>query len=115
VRIHNVSQDRRVCSCAVLADTFGKRARGLLFRRAWDGMDGMLLSPCASVHTCGMRMVIDVCFLDAAWRVVNLVAGLSPWRTARGGRGSRHTLELPHGALERTGVVPGDQLGFSDS
>ena len=109
----NLSNSRQVCARAALADTFGKRALGLMFRRGWHGTDGLLLSPCASVHTGCMRMAIDVCFLDSQWTVVTVAEGLRPWRAARGGRGSRHTLEVPCGMLRQAGVVPGDVLEFS--
>lgn len=110
VRVLNLANGRQVCSGAGVADRFLSRALGLMFRRAWGEMDGLLLSPCASVHTGCMRMAIDVCFLDRQCNVVSVAAGLRPWRAARGGRGSRHTLELPCGALDRAGVAPGDRL-----
>ena len=81
-----------------------------MFKKDWKNVDGLLLSPCQSIHTFCMRMPIDVCFLDNEQRVLKVIKGLKPWKLAWGGKGSRTTLELPAGRLERTDVSPGDLL-----
>jgi uncharacterized membrane protein (UPF0127 family) len=110
LKIRNQTKNKVVCQEAHLADSFCKRARGLMFRKEWEGLDGLLLSPCSSIHTMGMRMEIDLCFLDPEYKVLKALACLGPWRLAQGGRGSHTTLELPAGTLERTGTRPGDRL-----
>ena len=110
LKIRNLTNDKLLCERACLADNFYKRAKGLMFRRGWDGFDGLLLSPCGSIHTFCMRMKIDVCFLDAEQKIMKALASLGPWRSAHGGRESRATLELPAGTLERTGTRTGDRL-----
>jgi uncharacterized membrane protein (UPF0127 family) len=110
VKIRNLTNNAMLCERASLADSFYKRAKGLMFRKEWDGLDGLLLSPCGSIHTCCMRMEIDVCFLDCEQRVLKALASLRPWRSAHGGRESHTTLELPAGTLERTGTRAGDRL-----
>jgi uncharacterized membrane protein (UPF0127 family) len=108
--IRNQTREKVVCEEACLADSFCKRAKGLMFTSRWEGLDGLLLSPCRSIHTMGMRMQIDVCFLDAEHRVLKALACLGPWRLAHGGTDSQVTLELPAGTLERTGTRVGDRL-----
>lgn len=108
--IRNVTKSTMLCERASLADSFCKRAKGLMFRKTWEDFDGLLLSPCGSIHTFGMRMQIDVCFLDREQRVLKAHARLRPWRSAHGGRDSHATLELPAGTLERTGTSAGDRL-----
>lgn len=67
---------------ARIAATFAARARGLLGRsRSWLGEGGVLLIvPCDSVHTFGMRELIDVAFVAANGEVLKVVSRLSPWR-----------------------------------
>ena len=110
IKIRNQTRNTVVCEEACLADSFCKRARGLMFRSRWEGLDGLLLSPCGSIHTMGMRMQIDVCFLDPELRVLRALACVGPWRLAHGGTDSQATLELPAGTLERTGTKAGDFL-----
>ena len=110
VKIRNLTNNAMLCERASFADRFYKRAKGLMFRKEWDGFDGLLLSPCGSIHTFCMRMEIDVCFLDSEQRILKALASLGPWRSAHGGRESHATLELPAGTLERTGTRTGDRL-----
>ncbi len=111
-KIRNATKNTVVCEEASIADSFWKRAKGLMFRKDWQEFDGLLLDPCGSIHTMGMRMKIDVCFLDAEQRIVKSVGSLGAWRTASGGRHGHATLELPAGTLERTGTEAGDRLAL---
>ena len=65
-----------------LATGFGMRARGLLFRRrSWLGCDGvLLLAPCRSVHTIGMRHEIDIAFVSSDGRVLRSERRVRPLR-----------------------------------
>lgn len=82
------------------ADRWWTRLRGLLFRAPLDagGGEGLLITPCASVHTLGMRYPLDLVFLDRAQRVVGWRQGVAPWRMAAC-RQATSTLELNAGAL----------------
>ncbi len=108
--VHNTTKGICLCAEAIVADTFCRRGVGLLLRKDWSGLDGLLLVPCASIHTLGMRMHLDVCFLDSRMRVVKVRHGLGPWKLASGGPGARYTLELPAGRLDATGTEAGDLL-----
>jgi uncharacterized protein len=90
-----------------IAASYGTRRRGLLGR---DGLDGaLLLTPCGSVHTLGMRFAIDVAYLDRRMRVLAV-------RTVRPGRmplprlRARHVLEAEAGAMAGWGVRAGVRL-----
>jgi uncharacterized membrane protein (UPF0127 family) len=109
-KIRNLTKDTMLCESASSADSFWQRAKGLMFQKGWDDFDGLLLSPCRSIHTFMMRMEIDVCFLDPENRITKSVDAMRPWRSAQGGRHSHATLELPAGTLARTGTGAGDQL-----
>ena len=92
------------------ATRFGSRLRGLMFTDAMPRGRGLLISHCASVHTCFMRYAIDVVYLDAQGRVTRLVEGLRPWRLSLGGRRAVHTLELGAGSIRRLGIRLGDRI-----
>lgn len=91
------------------AETWSQRLRGLLFRPRLEEDDGLLITPCASVHTVGMRYPLDLIFIGRDGHVLACAADVRPWR-ARFAWGAHETLELSAGALSRTGVVPGDRL-----
>lgn len=105
--------DRLVIARLEIARTFMERAIGLMGRRALPRECGLLITPCASIHTGFMRFPIDVLFLDRSLTVVKIVRELRPWRTAWGGSAARSTLEVAAGTP--TGLCVGDPLRLADS
>ena len=93
-----------------LADRWWQRLRGLSGRAELAEGQGLLLRPCKAVHMYGMRLPLDVAFLDAAGCVVAVYPGLAPGRRTGWHRAAVEALELPSGTLERTGTRPGDTL-----
>lgn len=114
-KVYNTTKGLLLCSNAILADTFCRRGLGLLFRKDWSGLDGLLLVPCASIHTFGMRMELDVCFLDSRMKVLDVRHDFGPWKLARGGAEVSCTLELPAGRIKETGTQAGDFLCLQKS
>jgi uncharacterized membrane protein (UPF0127 family) len=98
-----------VCDDCVVAESPVTRLRGLLGRAALASGEGLLLRPCASVHTWFMGFAIDALFLDRDLRVVRVAADLRPWHMAAARR-AKAVLELPAGAAARSRIEPGDQL-----
>ena len=64
------------------ADGWKRRMRGLLGRRPPGKRSGVLLMPCAGVHTFGMRYAIDVVFVGRDLRVMKVRRALPPCRIA---------------------------------
>jgi uncharacterized membrane protein (UPF0127 family) len=91
------------------ATRFWQRFFGLMGRRALDRDAGLLLVPCGSVHTAGMRFAIDVVFLDREGVVLRTVPHLRPWRAAAC-RGAHGALELCAGEALRRGFGVGQRL-----
>jgi uncharacterized membrane protein (UPF0127 family) len=91
------------------ADTMLARAMGLLGRPPLRPSEGMMIMPCSSIHTFGMRYELDVVFMDVANKVVRVIHGLGKWRIAVSPR-AKWTLELPAGEAERLHIRMGDEL-----
>ena len=83
------------------------RTKGLLGRREIDG--ALLLRPCRSVHTIGMRVAIDVAFCDATGSVLRTCT-LRPWRLSPVVPRAAFVVEAADGAFERWNLAPGDRL-----
>lgn len=114
VRVTNGRTGREVGNGVHVADRWWRRAVGLLGRKELDPGEGLLLVPCRSVHTLGMRLPIDVAFLDDDGVVVSTRPTLLPGRMAVGGRGAHAALELLAGALGHSDTRPGDNLIFEE-
>jgi uncharacterized membrane protein (UPF0127 family) len=102
-----------VCGRCLVADTPFVRMRGLLGRKKLEPNEGLLLTPCSSIHTWFMSFAIDVVYLDSDLTVLGIREGVKPWRMT-GWRGARSVLELPAGACEQKGLRPGDRLELDD-
>jgi uncharacterized protein len=100
---------KAVATSVEVAATRRDRRRGLLGRDVLDPAEGLVLAPCAAIHTAFMRFPIDVVFLDRNGRAVRIVHRLKPWRIALSVKA--HTVvELAAGALERHPIEVGDRL-----
>jgi uncharacterized protein len=100
-----------VCARCEIADNPWTRMRGLLGRSSLAPDEGMLFRPAGSIHMFFMRFPIDAVFCDRELRVIDVVRGLQPWKTA-GRKGAKVVIELRAGAA--AGVEPGDRLVLSE-
>lgn len=87
-----------------LATSYRARTKGLLGRDRVDG--ALLLSPAGSVHTFGMRVPIDLAYLDRRLRVLAVVT-MRPGRLGLPRLRSRHVLEAAAGAMAGWGLRAG--------
>jgi uncharacterized membrane protein (UPF0127 family) len=72
----------------------------------------LLLVPCRSVHTCGMRCALDLVWLDRYGGVVRVDSAVPPWRL-RSCRSARAVLEVAAGggAAVATALGRGEGAG----
>ncbi|CAG4898191.1 DUF192 domain-containing protein [Paraburkholderia gardini] len=94
-----------------IADTPLERMRGLLGRDGLARDEALLLCPCRSVHTFGMRFAIDVLFLDRHGRLVALHAD-TPARRLLFNFHATQTLEMPAGTAHGQAIKTGDVFAF---
>ena len=106
-------EDGRIVSDTVhVADTIGRRMRGLLGRKSLPSGEGILLRPAWSIHTAFMRFPIDVVFIDPEQVVIRIEHALRPFKTASC-RGAREVVELTAGECERRGLEVGDRVAWA--
>jgi uncharacterized protein len=98
-----------VCEQGVLANTAWTRSKGLLGRSGLSDDEGLWIQPTRSIHMWFMRFAIDVIWAAEDGRVVKLVREIKPWRMSYC-RAAKVALELPVGAIDRSGVEVGDYL-----
>ena len=105
--IHRNGEERALAAVRH-ARRWWERARGLIGRRLAAG-EGMLITPCAAVHTAFMRQPLDLVFLDHQGVVVGCRERVRPYRLAWARR-ARHTLELAPGTIAAAGIRVGEAL-----
>jgi uncharacterized membrane protein (UPF0127 family) len=79
-------------------------------RTGWGGTDGLLIRPCSSIHTCFMRMPIDVVFVSRDGVVLDVAPERTPWRLGPVVPRAGWVLELPVGAIESSRTRLNDEL-----
>lgn len=115
VKVTNSTRELKMPIRARLAGGYLERLRGLLGCPPLECGEGLLLRPCSSVHTWFMGYPLDLVFLDGDGHVLRTVVSLPPFRFALGPKGTRSILELPAGAVEASGIQPGDTLALAVS
>ncbi len=111
---HAIMLIRNLTLAAVLAEpvsearTFGSRLRGWAWTDPPGPGAGLYLTPCAWVHTFGMRFGVDAVHVDRSGRVLS-VRSLTPGRLGPRVAGAAGVLELPAGACSGRCRV-GDRL-----
>jgi len=109
-----VNRTRGICLAenVRVARTHWTRLRGLIGTEesAFQPGQALWIVPCRGVHTLAMHYPVDVIYLDQAGYVVDLQAGVKPWRFAPVHLQAASVLELPAGVILRSGTVIGDQI-----
>ncbi|MEU6771170.1 DUF192 domain-containing protein [Streptomyces sp. NPDC046759] len=93
-----------------IAASYRLRTKGLLGRDSIAG--AMLLSPASGVHTFGMRIPIDVAYLDRHLTVL-AVRTMPPGRLGLPRPWARHVLEAEAGAMAGWGLRAGVRVGVA--
>lgn len=97
-----------------IADNIWSRFWGLMGRHGMPADEGLLITPCYSVHTMFMRFPIDVIFLDKDDRVLKIAPAMKPFRAAVG-RGARSVLEMNAERAAQVGVSIGARVLFTET
>jgi hypothetical protein len=94
----------------VAADSSARR-KGLLDVKEMDREAGLWIQPCEAIHTFGMKMAIDVIFLDREYRVKKIRQRVGPNRISFCFSASS-VVELAAGAVSTSGTQVNDRLEF---
>ena len=105
-------EDDRELAWVGICNTARTRRHGLLGVREMGDDECILLIPCRSIHTMGMKMSIDVAYLDGGLRVLAMRPELPPGKMllTRKMFATRSVVEAAAGAFEKWGLTVGEQL-----
>jgi uncharacterized membrane protein (UPF0127 family) len=105
----NIQSGLRLAGRVCLAGESRLRRKGLMGVAELDREAGLWIIPCEAIHTFGMKMPIDVVFLDREYRVTKLREGIRPRRVSVCLQATS-VLELRTGAIAESKTRLGDQL-----
>jgi uncharacterized membrane protein (UPF0127 family) len=111
-QVRKLGEERILVHRVVAARTPWARIKGLIGRKYLPPGEGIWLVPCNSIHMFGMRISIDVIFLDKTQKVLKYVSQVPPGKILWPVRHARSVLELGAGSLELVGELEGKNLVF---
>lgn len=114
MKIFNGTKKSCIASQVSFADSFLARLRGLLGKDSLDGGHALVISPCISIHTFGMKFPIDAVFFDNGKRAVGVIRDIRPGRLSRIFPKAKGVIEIAGGTLSELDVEPGDELVFAE-
>src|SRR5438105_1677812 len=92
------------------ADTHLARLKGLLGTLRLNSDQGIWVTPSRGVHTIGLRFSIDLVYLDAKYRVIELVESFGTFRIGPLRMNCASVLELPSRAIYHSHTQVKDEL-----
>tara|TARA_Y100000768_G_scaffold388327_1_gene383562 strand:- start:10581 stop:10931 length:351 start_codon:yes stop_codon:yes gene_type:complete len=101
-----------VASQVEIADNPISRMIGLMFSKNLGERDGLLISPCNSIHTFFMRYELDIVFLSRDNKIVKIIRKMKPWRMTWMYFRAAKVLEMMGGTLPAE-VEAGDELNIN--
>ena len=104
--------DGRVLASASIANDRASRRKGLSGQTQIEG--ALVIPNCRWVHTFGMRVPIDVAYLDADGNVIKTVQ-MSKMRLGAPVWSARTVVEAQKGAFARWGINVGNKIEVRDS
>ena len=112
VQVINRTRGEVLAEHAEVASSIWTRFWGLMGQRDLPTGGGMVFQPGGAIHTCFMRIPIDVLHINGQDRVTHVLRALPPWRFGPLFVGGHRTVELPAGAASAT--QPGDEIAIMD-
>ena len=105
----NVTRGVALATQVRLANSSATRRRGLLDAESLESGAGLWIVPCEAIHTFGMKVRLDIVFLDKDLKVRKISPDVGPRRISICLR-AHSVLELAAGTAAHSGTQPGDQL-----
>jgi uncharacterized membrane protein (UPF0127 family) len=112
IRVINQTRQAVLAEKALVADTAWRRVVGLLCHKQLEPGAGLLIKPCNSIHSIGMKFIFDAIFIDQDGSVVHLIENMKPWRASKMVWKSHQVLELPAGKIAESHTQMADQIVF---
>ncbi len=96
------------------AGDFFTRLLGLMYKKDLPSGQALLLAPCNSIHTFGMKFAIDVIFLDPDGIVLKVIRSLGRGKIVGIVPGGHTVLEMKAGSLPNGIELDGKKIIISE-
>lgn len=113
--IKNITKDQIILDEVDFAQNFYTRLKGLLGKKDIKSRCGLIIKPCNSIHTIGMKFTIDVAFISNDNRVIHIINQMSPGKISPIIKNSSYCIETKGGQLDDLTLSIGDEIEYISS
>lgn len=106
----NKSNGVEISRNVMMANTFFKRLKGLMFTKELSPDSAMLIHPCSEIHTFFMNYRIDVLYLNINNVILSIDENMEPGKVGKYRKGAVAVIELPAGRVMETGTKVGQTV-----
>jgi uncharacterized protein len=96
----------------VMAKTFIKRLKGLMFTKELSPQSAIYIYPCSAIHTFFMNYNIDVLYLDINNIIIAIDEDMQPGKIGKTRRNAVAVVELNGGKAKETLIKVGQTVEF---
>lgn len=114
-KVLNFSKGDVLLEDVIIAKSFFARLKGLLGVDSLAEDEGIIIKPCNSIHTMGMKFNIDVAFIDKNNKVIHIINEMPPGKFSPIVRGGSYIIEGKGGTFKRKKLSVGDILEIMGS
>jgi uncharacterized protein len=112
LKLINKTNNTIISENVMVADTFFKRLKGLMFTKELPEQSALHIMPCNEIHTFNMKYSIDVLYLDGNNNIIDVNENMAPGKIGRRVKNAISVVELPSGKVKRLGVKVGQTVAF---
>lgn len=96
----------------MVADSFFKRLKGLMFTKELPVQDALHIIPCNEIHMFFMNYSIDVLYLDKDKRIVHMDEEMEPGKIGKKVKNAVSVIEIPSGRIKTKSLEIGQEVEF---
>jgi len=112
VIINNTSTGKLLAAGGSIANSFFSRLKGLIGKKIMAQGEGLVIHPCAMVHSIGMKICIDVLFVSISNEIVHIIEKMPPNRISPYIKTAHYVIELPAGQILTTNTNVGHSISI---
>lgn len=112
MRLINKSNNTIISENVMVANTYFKRLKGLMFTKKLPDENALHIIPCNEIHTFNMKYSIDVLYLDKNDNILYIDEDMKPGRIGKRIKNAVSVLELPSGKVKKFDVKVGQNVEF---
>lgn len=108
--LKNITNKEKISKNVIMASSFLKRLKGLMFTKELSLDSSMYICPCGQIHTFFMNYNIDVLYLDKNNIILAIDENLRPGKIGKKVKGAAAVIELQGGKIKESNIKVGQAI-----